>query len=166
MSNNPFGNGGGGMGFPFPMMFLQQEREPYRREQLPNIVVPARIEKAMEFLHHLAAKRRQMPAMSDHQIDWSTPDALSAEEVAAQDSALQLLTKYFDGKLEPDSWEKVRFDAIKNKAENNISEGVGRVITCPAPACRNMPQPNCPLCGGTGRVHIQPANGMDDPDEE
>lgn len=130
------------------------------RQSVPDIIVPARVNKAMDFLSLLARKRRPEAACSEHQVEVLEPDKLTSEETATQDAALQLLARYFDGKLEPDEWEKIRFEGLKKRAE--MGGHVGRIIGCPG--CHPLhPDPECPLCDGRGKLFVQ-ACGDSTPD--
>jgi hypothetical protein len=127
-----------------------------QHSQVQDIAVPARVNKAMEFLDHVASKRRKMPAASEHSVEVVEQDNLCAEEEATRDSALQLLTKYFDGNLTQDPWEELRFQTLKKRLEMGTKEG--RLIGCVV--CHPLrPDPNCILCGGSGKIFVQAAGG-------
>lgn len=138
-----------GMGMLPPWMMPMFMTEDQPRSQTPEIIVPARVNKAMEFLSHLSRKRQKGAAVSDNNIEVLTPDDLSNWEVNAQNSALQLLSNYFDGKLEPDRWEQARFEAMQRQAEGRDEDVT--IIRCPM--CSPFsPNPQCPLCHGNGRL--------------
>ena len=146
---NPFRNG---MGMMPPWMMPMMIHEGPDRPSVPDIIVPARVNKALEFLDHLASKRRKGAAVSEHTVEVLEPDTLCDEERATQDAALQLLTRYFDGKLIPDEWEKLRFEGLKKQADQGFREA--RIIGCPA--CHPLhPEPDCPLCHGSGRLFVE-----------
>ena len=97
-----------------------------------------------------------MPAASEHAIEVVEQDGLCGEEEAARDAALQLLAKYFDGKLVHDPWEELRYKALEKRADMGLREG--RIIGCVG--CHPMhPDPNCILCGGSGKIFVQAAGG-------
>jgi hypothetical protein len=128
-----------------------------QQTQVPDIAVPARVNKAMEFLSLLAGKRRRLPAATEHNIEVVDQDQLCSEEEATRDAALQLLAKYFDGTLSHDAWEDLRFKALRKRSEMGLNEG--RVIGCIG--CHPMrPDPSCLLCKGTGKILVQPLGSM------
>jgi len=150
-----------GMMPPFFPMMMYPEHSYAPRQQTPDIIVPARVNKAMDFLQFLAQKRRKGAAVGEHQIEVLEPDVLTDEETATQDSALQMLARYFDGKLQPDEWENVRFQALKKRAKEGTLDAPlgGQIMPCPNCAGRN---PKCALCFGRGELLIQPAPDIDD----
>jgi len=122
--------------------------------QVPDVSVPARVTQAMQLLQHLASKRRRLPAASEHVIEVVDQDDLCSEEEAARDAALQLLARYFDGKLVNDQWEDLRYKALEKRAEMGLKEG--KLIGCVG--CHPMrPDPNCILCQGSGKIFVQAA---------
>lgn len=138
------------------MMGMMVQGPESQQAHVSDIAVPARVNKALEFLHHLASKRRKMPAATEHQMEVVDQDKLCAEEEATRDAALQLLTKYFDGGLNNDQWEQLRFKALEKRADMGLREG--RIIGCVG--CHPMrPDPNCILCGGSGKIFVQAAGG-------
>lgn len=143
-------------------MIQLQPLNPYFQPHRPQVevIIPARVEKALEFLGLLTFKTMDRAAASDSQVVEIEGQKLTAEEQSAQATALSLLEQYFAGKLQPDVWEgaKVKFedksaDAAGKKAKAG-SMGDGSVIQCPA-GCLGQ-YPDCKMCNGTGRVFVTP----------
>lgn len=151
-----------------PHMMGQQQQQ----VSIPDIIVPARVNKAMEFLSLLTQKTSTRAAVNDISIEQIHGQKLSSEELNAQATACNLLSSYFAGKLTPDIWEGIKVDAARKHVENG---GIaGRLVHCIACA-PNPPSPECPFCRGSGRIMItamgMPGSGVgskiaDDSDED
>lgn len=139
--------GFGGASFGFPGMQQQPS-------SVPEIIVPARVTKAMEFIEFISYKRIRRPAATDHTVEIVEPERQSDEEGTAYATACNLLNEYFGGKLKPDEWEQIRFDAIKKRLETgNRSGAVIACFGCGAGKGR-APNPGCELCKGTGTLFV------------
>lgn len=133
----------------------------YPNRQQVEVIIPARVEKALEFLGLLTFKTMDRAAVSDSQVVEIEGQKLTAEETSAQATALSLLEQYFAGKLQPDVWEdaKVKFEdksaeAAGKKSKEGKGMGDGSVIQCPAGCLGQCP--DCKMCNGTGRVFVTP----------
>lgn len=144
---------GGGMGMPFSfMMPMFNESAPARDSSVPDIIVPARVNKAMEFIGVIHSKTMKRVAANDITVMEVEGDKLCPEEENARDAALNCLAQYFDGKLQPDIWEKARHDAVQKQLATNGKEGT--LIRCFG--CNSAyPSPSCPLCHGKGKLFVQ-----------
>lgn len=119
--------------------------------------VPARVDKALEFLNYIARKQKRVPVASDNQIEIVEPDKITDEEEATQTSALVLLSRYFDGNLKHNEWEQLQYDSLKKPNYND--EIPSKVIYCVA--CGKNPVKSCQLCYGSGKLLIQPVGSAD-----
>lgn len=131
--------------------------------QIPDIIVPARVNKAMEFFAIVSQKTATRAAMNDMYIEQIPGQKLTDEEANALATACNLLCSYFSGKLNPDVWESVRVDAARKHVETGGM--TGRLLHCigcqPGP-----PRPGCPLCQGTGRIMVSSVGPGTPSDEE
>lgn len=153
MRQPPFG--GGGRGFPqFMLLPPSYGPEPHYPEPVPDIVVPARVNKALEFLNMCTEKTASRLAASENQIQECEGQKLSEAEIIAQDTACNLLAKYFAGKLPEDQWEKLRIEGIRQKVKRGDVKG--SVINCPSCGPSKFPNPTCKFCKGNGAVIITP----------
>ena len=121
--------------------------------------VPARINKALEFLGMLQTKQMNRAAVAESQIQIIDGQKLTEEETATQCTALNLLNQYFAGKLQPDAWEAIKVEALTNRNKNKKAiSGKLRALACPA--CGGNPgDQNCPLCEGKGTLVIVSGSG-------
>jgi hypothetical protein len=130
---------------------------PYQRG--PEIVVPARVDKAMEFLQLMTAKVMPRAAATDHSIEQLPVPKLTTEEESCHATACNLLSTYFDGKLKPDEWEKTRLEADKKMLDTGGKKAT--LLTCFACMSSNgphaAPNPKCQLCEGTGKIMVSPS---------
>lgn len=141
-------------GMPYPFMWpMPQWPTEQAQQPVSDDIVPARVNKAMEFMAMLTHKTMQRAAISEIAIELIDGQRLSPEEEYTATAALQLLSRYFDGKLKPDMWEMLPVAAMKRQAERgNIPGQLLHCIACtPGPA-----NPRCPLCHGTGRIMVTP----------
>lgn len=145
------------MKFPFGMMppfmsFMMQNQQEERPTPPPDIIVPARVRLALEFMAALTNKTAARAAVTEHHVELIPGQKLTDEETTAQATACNLLSQYFAGKLNPDKWEEIRYTQLKKQAE--IGGGQGTCIRCMA--CGPHPQEDCPLCQGRGSLLVQP----------
>ena len=136
-----------------PWFFPPWMQQPQEQQQMriPDIIVPARVDKALEFVALLTQKTMTRAAVNDSDIREIFGQKLTDEESVAHATACNLLTRYFAGKLQPDVWEEVKVSAIKK--QNDLQGRTGRVLNCIA--CQpGTPAKGCPLCNGTGRVLV------------
>lgn len=140
-------------GNPFFFMPMMGPTPEYGRpESIPDIVVPARINKAMEFLELMAMKTQTRAAVSENQIQQIEGQKLTVEEMTAQATACNLLNQYFAGQLPVDKWEEVRLTALQQKVENRKKTNRPmKILRCMA--CGGSDK-NCPLCEGTGTLIV------------
>lgn len=147
-----------------PFMFLSaspfafgEEGNPHHHQKNNQPIVPSRIDVALEFLNFLAGKRRKQPVSSEMQIEVVEPDALSAEEVATQDSALNLLANYFDGKFQPNQWEIIELALQAAQLSTRDFDENGSVA---CPICHGQNK-NCFVCGGQSSLVAVRERGKD-----
>lgn len=126
----------------FPMAFPMPSAPALRDEP------PARIRMAVDFLALLIHKQMSRAAVNDISIEWAEGQKLIGSEIEAQIAACDLLTKYFEGKLRPDVFEK------------RETEDLGAIIRCPGCFAQgNADGTVCDVCCGRGRVYIKPVGG-------
>lgn len=131
-------------------------------ERAYDLVVPARIGKAMEFLAHLHHKQMIRAAVFEMGVEQIPGVDLCAEEEATRDAALKCLSDYFDGKLKPDQWEGLKYDVQKKAAEKHLGATAqpsaqvmqGAVLSCPK--CEAPGNQSCKYCHGLGQVMVSP----------
>lgn len=130
-----------------PGLQQQQQSTPL----LPDIIVPARVDKALEFLAILSQKTMCRAAANDISIEILPGQILSDEEANAQATACNLLSKYFAGGLTPDVWEEIKVRAAQHQADHiNTTGHLLHCIACqPGP-----PRADCPICSGSGRILV------------
>jgi hypothetical protein len=144
------------MGMPMGMGMQFAPSEPQQR--IDEIVVPPRIDKAMQFLNMLNRKTEVQVAASEHEIREVEGQKLTEEELTAQATACNLLNQYFAGQLAPDGWEKLKVEAIKRKnirKKKSQDRAVGSVINCPICGGGKV-RKDCPLCEGTTTIVVYP----------
>lgn len=141
--------------FMMPMFGPQQEAP---EMVTADIVVPARVNKAMQFLSMLNDKQMDRAAASDNQIQIIDGKKLSPEEEATKQVALNMLAHYFDGNLQPDNWETIKSQSLSCRNKKKAISGKLRAMSCPA--CGGAPgDKNCPLCDGKGTLVIVSGTG-------
>ncbi|CAE7860290.1 nadE [Symbiodinium microadriaticum] len=153
---------------PFMMPFMEQQ-DP-RRSPADDAFVPPRVNKALEFLELLAMMRqRKVPAATDHQVEIVEQDPLAPEEEATQTAALQCLANYFDGKLQHNVWEELRFKSLQNQEaverqsramppQQGPEVTMTRLMSCPACAGKSEEETAaCDMCDGEGQLIFEPA---------
>ena len=162
--NPPFGNPYGfPMGFnPYGFFFPQPVPQETMQNGPPDLIVPKRVAVALEFLTQMSFKQMPRAVANEHQLEVLDPPSLSQEETATQDAALQLLTRYFDGKLEHDPWENLRYSYINKRTQNNLidPEAEGSLLRCLVCSSLPSPSPSCPLCKGSGKIITFPVFRM------
>lgn len=142
-----------GMIPPWMMPPWMMQQEPDHQHGPPDIIVPARVNKAMEFLSMMTAKAMKRPAATENQIEVIDGQTLTTEEESCRATACSLLEKYFAGTLQPDAWENLRVEAIKKQQEGlNQESKLMHCMICGG----GKPNPGCPLCDGTGAVMVTP----------
>lgn len=140
----------GGLPSFFPIASFLQQAPPLP----PDLVIPVRVEKAMEFLELMFRKTMERAIASEHQVVHLDGQKLIPEEENTQTAALQLLQKYFDGKLPRDPWEDLRYAAISQRLQMAGRQD-GSVIFCVF--CGGKPpHPQCSYCHGQGRLLVFP----------
>lgn len=174
MSNNHKFIFGGGHGMP-PMMlpFMGEQNSSASKDAF----VPPRIDKAMEFLELMALKQRKVPLTNEMGNVTDTIDGheLKPEEESTETAALQCLMKYFDGDLENNQWEEIRYSTLKNEEIIDLAEraaeraaaksmlpmpggigGSGIQKTMKCPSCKGQDE-ECPICEGSGAIYFESA---------
>ena len=143
------------MQHPFLMMmppwFQQQQQQP-QQQSMPDGLIPARVNKALEFIALLSQKTMARAAVNDVAIEHIEGQKLSDEEGTALATACNMLTDYFGGRLKPDTWEELRVMAARVQIEHDTN-GVGRVTDCFACA-PGPPSHRCVLCHGSGHLLV------------
>jgi len=139
---------------PFSMFGMPPWMAPWMMQEsfTPDLIVPARVRMALEFLSMMTHKTMSRAAVSDIGIEVLPWQDLCDEEVATQATACNLLSRYFAGKLTPDVWEKLRYDAMKQRVQQGGKEGM--VIRCIGCGHGPMPNPTCELCKGSGKIFV------------
>lgn len=149
--------------FPFiPPWMIPWNQGQEREGSIPDIIVPARVEKALQFFSMVTSKTMKRIAATEHAIESFDGQNLTDEEQTAMATACNLLTKYFGGALPHDPWEQLRYTAVSKQLEND-NHGPGHVLKCIA-CCRtpNMqPQSSCELCHGSGKLLVMSVGGSD-----
>lgn len=157
---NPPPSGFGPMGFnPFgmpPWMWQMMQSQEKDEIHVPDVIVPARVEKALQFFAMASQKTADRAAISESQIEIIPGQKLIDEETCALATACNLLTKYFGGALPHDVWEKLRYEAQAKQLAN--SGNPGHLLHCFVCAKSGRAQANCELCNGSGFVLVSAAN--------
>jgi len=142
-----------------------------QQQQAPDIIVPMRVNKALEFVALMNQKTMTRAAVSESQIQQIDGQQLTSEEGACLATAANLLSHYFAGKLTPDVWEALRVDALRHEVER--AGLMGKLMPCIVCCTPGPVQPNCFLCNGTGKIlvasvgnKVQPQDDEDDVVEE
>ena len=130
---------------PFPMI-------PFGNQITSHQEAPARVRMAAEFIRDMTFKGMSRIAVNDLSIEEIEGKELTIREEEARTAACNLLTSYFKGELNRDTWEK-------DEGQGRPMGGVpGELITCFAcPA--NRPRQECRFCKGTGVVIVYAATG-------
>lgn len=136
---------------PWGPIVIQQEPRP----QI-DVIVPARVDKALEFIAMMSSKTMQRAVTNDTSIELIDGQKLTDDESTAVNAACNLLTAYFAGSLEPDTWERTKVESAKMQAK--LGGQTGSLLNCVACSGNDHPQPNCRFCSGTGRVLVTPAS--------
>lgn len=139
-----------GMPWMPPWMMMPWGGQDQQQQVSYDLIVPPRVRQAMEFLALLSSKTQQRAAACENAIELIDGQKLCGEEENARDSACLMLAKYFDGNLRPDIWERLRYDALKKRAEGRE----GTILKCLMCANRHIANPNCEMCKGTGRIFV------------
>lgn len=144
-----------GMGLPpFLQGFIQQPEESRSNTEIP---VPPRVIKAMEFLQALNNKAATQAVANGLNIEQIPGQKLSEEEETTKITACNLINQYFAGQLQPDTWEKLYIEDVKDRRQEKRQEKTevqAAAALCPACPDLNSPNMNCPLCRGRGIVGI------------
>lgn len=127
---------------PFPIMPAPSQGS--------EIVPPARVRVALEFLSQISTKTMQKVAINEHQLEVLDGQKLTTAEANAQATAANLLSDYFHGKLKPDYWEERDDNSLPSGDEPGL---LIRCISCEP----GQPKQNCYLCQGLGKILIFPA---------
>lgn len=116
--------------------------------------VPARVEKALDFVAMMTHKTAPRIAVNDITVEVVDGQELTDDEGDTLATACHLLSSYFAGRSAPDYWEKLRVEAIRQRMQRTNQPG--RLMTCMA--CGQDPKNvDCPFCYGSGLILITPA---------
>ena len=74
-----------------------------------------------------------------------------------------MLSDYFDGKLEMNHWEELKYNANQEKMKDPTAGEPKTLMRCINCNPLNPPNPDCPICMGSGKIMIQslPVNNND-----
>lgn len=143
---------------PFQVIPMFGPPEPMEMPPSSEIIVPARVIKAMDFLAMLNSKQMTRAACSENQVVEIQGQKLSPEEEATKGVALNMLSHYFEGKLAPDNWETIKADSLVNRNKRKAINGTMRVMSCVH--CGGAPgDRKCPLCEGKGTLVVVSGSG-------
>lgn len=123
--------------------------------QPPDVVVPARVNKAFEFINFMAHKTMQRIAINEFAIEVIDGQAMNADDECVYADACKLLSDYFRGKNEPDVWEQLKItDLARASREPN------HAVMLKCPLCSELPSINkhCTACAGSGGIVAFPAS--------
>jgi hypothetical protein len=143
----PFGPGpNGGMQYPmnpfFPMVITRNDQQNHpEAPQEP----PMRVQVAMGLAAQLTRKTMPQVAATENNIEIVPGQSLTGEEEGTRATALNMLSHYFAGKLEPDRWEQQGLHAAQG------------VPTMQFKCICSGHNTDCPFCGGdkgTGMMDI------------
>lgn len=140
--------------YPFPMPVFVGSSNSSSPDLLDNDA-PARVKMALELLSHLSVKLMPRAAATEHAIEWATVPPLTANEVAAQGAACNVLIKYFSGDLKPDGWEAVRRKAATTTKTKIISKKPGTLLRCFA--CSPDYTGDCHICNEKRTILVYPS---------
>lgn len=112
---------------PFVSLFEDSLPRPARK---PEMSVPPRVEKALQFLDALTDKTATTAVASENSIEQIPGQQLTDEEIMAQATACNLLTKYFAGQLKPDRLEKLKMQKMK-KQTRKVKQEIPAWAICP-----------------------------------
>lgn len=146
--------GFGPFGVP-PWMWQMMQGQEREEVHVPDVIVPARVEKALQFFAMVSQKTADRAAISENQIEIIPGQELIDEEVTALATACNLFTKYFGGDLGHDAWEKLRFSA-QQKQLDNVGKA-GQLLRCFACSKGGSVNPSCELCNGSGVIIVSAA---------
>lgn len=154
----PWGYGYPGMpGMP-GMPWMYQHPQQQQQRFAPEIIVPARVAKAIEFVELMTFKTMARPAINEHEIEVIPGQKLEVEEANTLATACNMLSSYFAGKLKPDIWENLRVKALTQQVSQDGTPG--RLLNCFNCQHRDTPDPECPICKGQGTVLITPISAQ------
>lgn len=145
-------------GYPVIMLHSADSRGPAQRAP-ESIVVPPRVHMAMQFISMLNAKTAPTIVGGGGFDGKNEPQefkgpGLTPNEASAHNAASALIAEYFQGKYEPDLWEKPVQAAIKRRNKNRGGKKPrGRIIMqIHCPECGGSALASCKVCGGDGRM--------------
>lgn len=81
-------------------------------ERFPDPVSP-RVERALQVLQFMDYKQRPMGFSGNDELEIRDPKPMTEAESALRSAAARTLTRYFQGQLEPDLWDKVLIEQIQ-----------------------------------------------------
>ncbi len=142
-----------------PVSALNQHQPQYPPR---NMMPPVRIRMALEYLQYTTMKQMKQGAVTSMAIEFVNGQQLSKAEANARESAANLLSEYFSGKMEADQWEKGELDSEKVKSARLMGGQPGAILSCIA--CGTRRRPECPFCKGSGEVIMFP-NKLESGDE-
>lgn len=119
---------------------------PFQRPTLDD--VPARVKVAITYLEEINEKTAPKIALSDTTHETVDGQELSGPEIQAQTAACNLLTQYFQGKLEPSLWESAQL-AQSTALDDNHQPLPAEIKSIECPFCKGK---GCPMCLNKGRL--------------
>jgi hypothetical protein len=131
--------------------FMQQ----HQQHGIPDIVVPARVNKALEFFSMVTHKTATRAVANDLAIEQIPGQKLTDEEANAMATACNLLSRYFSGTLPPDIWEEIRIRAVHRRPD-----GDSKIMNCPVCVQNGQIDSMCSTCGGSGKIMITGMGSM------
>jgi hypothetical protein len=145
----PHNGGGGFQGYPVPYPYggmpviIRNDRD--NRPPEPQ-EPPVRVQVAAAIMSHLTNKTRTQVAVTEHQVEQIPGQKLTEEEEGTRATALNMLSHWFAGKLEPDIWEKQSLQQ---------TNGVPTLeFRCVCSRQDHSSNPDCPFCEGEGTMEI------------
>lgn len=136
-----------------PQQFLLMRPHEPVRQPMPTreIVVPPRVNKAIEVLSFFTHKTAAPPVCNEIGIEIVAGQKLSGAEVAVCGAACDVLTDYFSGRLKLDEWEQSRRENDR-KRRSKAKKTVMVIANCPE--CKGVAGLRCGLCEGDGNVAV------------
>lgn len=119
-------------------------------QQAPEVLLPPRVQKAMQFVDMMTRKTQTGAAVSESMIELIDGQKLQDEEGAALATACNLLNEYFAGKLQPDVWELLAIEKDNKPPQRRV------MIFCIS-CGRGPADPACQICHGAGNIYVTPA---------
>jgi hypothetical protein len=125
-----------------PQIVIRENNQQPQQPQEP----PMRVQMAMMLFGHLTSKTRKMVAATENQIEVIDGQKLTEEEEGTRATALNALSHYFAGTLQPDLWES------RSLVDQ---QGIPTMkFRCICVRADHAPNSDCPFCEGAGEMDI------------